>query len=553
MAAAAERRTGYTAAVSATVTEARPDFSQYRDDPGGFAREVLGIKQLWRPIEDALLALLKPPYKVSIDSGHSVGKSFGMAVAVLWWFYTREKCWIITTAPTDRDVKDILWTQIRLLHKNAKVKLPADLMPAAPEMRSSDDHVAKGYTARDANSAVGRHRENMLFLFDEKEGVPALFWDGMKSMLRPGSGDAAIAVGNPHTTTTRAYFEHNRTVPGTGEPAWHRVNLSSLDHPNVAAGLRGEPEPIPGAVTAAQVDEWVGDWCDPVVAGDRRPTDFEWRGRVWRAGPIGEPRILGLRPSAGTDGVWSEAAFQLCLGPLVLPDPDEVPVVGCDCAGYGYDFTAIHARCGGVSLSHDAGSGWGPAKIADRLFETADRLADWYNARKTFAAPVLGGCDIPINIEDDMQGRAVQAILAQRRYTFVPVCASGQPCRPARYKTKRSELWFGTRDRGAAGGVNLTLLPQDVQARIRQQFLAPKWAPDEKGRRVVEAKEDTRKKLGRSPDDADAVNIAYQEPADGEIVVVRPGEGHGRPGTPQTRRDWATDRGLYGVKKTTPR
>lgn len=545
MAAAAERRTGFAAAVAATAAEARPDFSRYRDDPAGFAHNVLGVAQLWEPIEDALLALTRPPFKVSIDSAHNTGKTFAMGVAVLWWVYTRTPSWVITTAPTDRDVKQVLWTQIRILHRDAKVRLPDDLMPAAPELRISDEHAAVGYTAREATSAVGRHRKNMLFLFDEKEGVPAIFWDGMASMFRPGSGDAAMVVGNPYTTTTRAYFEHNRTVPGTGVPAWTQVRLSALDHPNIVQ-MR---EVIPGAVTPGQLDEWVGKYCDPVMAGDHRATDFQWRGKWWRANIAGEPRILGLRPSSGTDGVWSEAAWAACLGGVVLPAFDEVPVIGCDVAGYGEDASTIHTRCGGVSLAHDAGIGWGPPKIADRLFAAADNAAAFYNGRQPPSHRPIGGCDVPINVEDDMQGRAVQAILAQRRYTFCPVNASSRARREGRYPNRRSELWFDARDRAVAGGVNFTLLPQDVRDRLRSQFLAPKWSPDSKGRRVVEPKEETKKKLGRSPDDADAVNAAYQEPADGEIVVVRPGEGGGQPGGPQTRRDWATDRGLHGVKK----
>src|SRR4051794_38806020 len=178
----------------------RPDLSRYRDDPVGYARDVLGVA-LWERVADAVRSLLVPPFMVSIDSGHGVGKTHGAAVAVNWWYDTRDPSWAITTAPTDRDVKDLLWTEVRLQRQRAKIHLADDLMPAAAEMRSGPEHLAKGYTARDANSAQGRHRPNMMFVFDEKEGVPAAFWDGMKSMFRPGSGDAVLVIGNPLTTT----------------------------------------------------------------------------------------------------------------------------------------------------------------------------------------------------------------------------------------------------------------------------------------------------------------------------------------------------------------
>ncbi len=39
--------------------------------------------------------------------------------------------------------------------------------------------------------------------------------------------------------------------------------------------------------------------------------------------------------------------------------------------------------------------------------------------------------------------------------------------------------------------------------------MAPTWKLDSQGRRVVEPKQDTKKRLKRSPDDMDALNLAY--------------------------------------------
>jgi hypothetical protein len=531
----------------------RPDLSRYRDDPIGYARDVLGIT-LWDQIAGAVTALLKPPYMVSVDSGHGTGKTFSAALIVNWWYDTRNPAWVITTAPTQRDVIDLLWTEVRLQRQRARVALPLDLQPAAPEMKSGPDHVAKGYTARDANSAQGRHRQNMLFVFDEKEGVGAPFWDGMKSMFRPGSGDAVIVFGNPFTTTSRAYYEHKKTMPD-GRPQWHRVRLSSLDHPNIRAGLRGEEPPIPGAVTAQQVDQWVADWCDPVAPGDEKPTDIWWPlrdcvppGRLakcYRPGPIGEPRILGLRPSAGTYGVWSEAALALCLGPVPHTPIDVVPVVGCDVAGYGDDFTAIHTRAGAVSLAHETGNGWNQSQIADRLREACSRAAAWYNARRLGGTEPIADTAVPINVEDDAIGRGVQERLAETGHRFCPVNAGGSPLSPAKYPNRRSELWFDARDLAFAGRLNLSLLDRETRQRLEQQLVAPTWAPDSKGRRVVEEKKVTKKKLGRSPDDADAMNAAYVTPADSGVTVVGRPAGSSLPGG--VSRDWAAGRGLHGM------
>ena len=41
--------------------------------------------------------------------------------------------------------------------------------------------------------------------------------------------------------------------------------------------------------------------------------------------------------------------------------------------------------------------------------------------------------------------------------------------------------------------------------------MAPAWDLDAQGRRKLEPKDKTKEKIGRSPDDADAMNLAYYE------------------------------------------
>lgn len=261
----------------AAVTRVRDDFSRYGRDPTGFAEKVLGITFLWQPIADAIRLLLIPPYVVDIDSGHNVGKSHAAALTLLWWLYCRGPCVVLSTAPTQRDVEDILWAEVRLMHRRAADRLPDYFVgPSAPQIHVSADHWAKGYTARKGESFQGRHRRHTLLIFDEKEGVDLSYWTAAKTMFRPGSGDAWLRIGNPTTTTSVAYQERRKTLPD-GSPAAHLVRLSALDHPNVAAGLRGDKLPVPSAVTHEQVAQWVADWTEPLAVGENpRPTDIMW-------------------------------------------------------------------------------------------------------------------------------------------------------------------------------------------------------------------------------------------------------------------------------------
>lgn len=488
--------------------------ASFRDDPVGYARQILGITCIWDELADVLRRLLLPPFRVSVDSGHNLGKTFFAAIAVNWWFDTRNPGVVITTAPTDRDVKDLLWTEVRLQRQRAGLS-DCFIGPAAPEMRDGAEHYAKGYTARKGESFQGRHRPNQLFIFDEKEGVERNYWDAAKTMFRAGSGDAWLVIGNPTTTTSYAYQEH-RATDAKGDPTWHRINLSSLNHPNITGDYPDGIYPVPGAVTPAQIDTWVVDWCEPVPQGDEQPTDILWRGEWYRPGPIGDPRIRGLRPSEGTFGVFSEAAWACTLKePPAIPG-DCLPVIGCDVANYGVDHTAFHVRAGAVSLFHQAVNGWSPTRVYERLIVLAREWAAWATKHQRLpqASPVNPG-EIEIRIDDDGEGRTISDFLRKAQYRAVPVNASSTARRPDLYPNVRSELWFMAARKAAKGMLNVSRLDRTTRQRLEMQALAPVWWPTEDGRRLVESKDDLRepKRLGRSPDDFDGMALAYYEPS----------------------------------------
>jgi hypothetical protein len=76
--------------------------------------------------------------------------------------------------------------------------------------------------------------------------------------------------------------------------------------------------------------------------------------------------------------------------------------------------------------------------------------------------------------------------------------------------------------------------------------LAPTWRLDSQGRRVVEAKERTKSRLSRSPDDMDALNLAYSARDVREYahwVKPRPTRYHGSGGEEESM---AGRLGLFG-------
>ncbi len=495
-------------------------FHRYRNDPVGFARDVLRII-LTDDQATILLALLKPPFRVMVKSGHNVGKSFIAAVAIIWWYYTRDPSWTASTAPTKKSVKEILWAEIRLLLQRAN--LPTSLQPADPTMRDSPDHQATGDTSQNGEAFQGRHRLNMLFVLDEAEGVASIFWTAITSMFRPFTGDAVLAILNPTTTTSQSYIEET-SVDADGNPKWTIFELSALDHPNIEVGLRNrelsddvpdEPLPIPAAITLDQLEGFIADWCEPVNAGEEDfELDFEFppASGIWhRPDPDGESRILGRRPTSGSAAVWTERLWERSTNP---PKPlawslADRPVLSCDVARFGSDKTEMHVRCGPCSIHHEDHGGWDIVRTADRMMELADEYAAWINAQRDPHAHPIDPKTLRIVIDDTGVGGGVTDILSSHKYSVLAVNAGCAALQRDKYPRVRDELWFGLRERARKGQLDLSRLPAKRLAKLKQQALAPIWWPTPDRRRQVESKEDTMDRIGRSPDGLDSMNLAY--------------------------------------------
>jgi hypothetical protein len=252
--------------------------------------------------------------------------------------------------------------------------------------------------------------------------------------------------------------------------------------------------------------------CDPVGDMEQEETDFLWppeNGKLWRPSPNFQCRVLGQWPSGETCGVWSRYAWQRAQFPLAVPDdPLLLPQVGVDPAGYGIDCTTIHTRWGYASINHESHQGWTGKRIADRLKDWCAELAERVNRRRPPDAPQIKPQNIPVRVESD--GGYANSVLEERDdFFWTPMSAAGRAVhKPDVFRNRRSENWFYAAGLARKGLLSVAMLPADVRDRLERQLLAVSYHNSE-GYDQVESKDDMRKKIGRSPDDADAFLIAF--------------------------------------------
>jgi hypothetical protein len=195
-------------------------------------------------------------------------------------------------------------------------------------------------------------------------------------------------------------------------------------------------------------------------------------------------------------------------------------------------------RQGPASVHHESVNGWPTTRTAKRLAELAE-WADHASRQQPPGSPPIGRNQVVIKVDDDGVGGGVVDLLRSWGFFVVPVNAGSVPSRPDDYPNKRSELWFQTRERARSGKLDLSRLPREVLQKLQVQAMTPLWKLDANGRRVVEPKAETKKKLGRSPDGMDSLNLAFYEAAwELPPVIDVPRV----PLTPEARREHSAER-----------
>jgi hypothetical protein len=324
-----------------------------------------------------------------------------------------------------------------------------------------------------------------MILFDEAEGIAPEFWQAALTMARP----FMVAIYNPTTTGSQAAIEER-----SGH--WPIVPLNALEHPNVQT----HTQVVPNAITYESAKLRLIRWSRKVDPKERRETDVEFDGVIYRPGPAAEARVLGRRPTQSVDTVFSTEIWN-----KIHASKYEVvqhwPVqIGVDVARFGDDYTVIHARKGFCSLVHDSVNGYDSIAVS----KLVHKLCWDINRESQF--------DTVICVDETGVGGGVIDQLRVMGYNPTPVNSGAKSNFPKEYPNVRSELVFQLAEVCDKYLVDLSRLDSQAIEDIRKQSEAVKYKLDTKGRRVIEEKSIVKARINRSPDDLDALALAYYSP-----------------------------------------
>ena len=204
---------------------------RWRNDPVAFVREAFGVEpDVWQLA--TLTALRDGELKISIRSGHGVGKSALLAWILIWFLCTRYPAKIAATAPSAHQLNDILWSEVNMWIRRKKTELASQFDVKADKINligGGLECFAVARTARkEAPDALqGMHSENMLFLMDEASGIDEVIFEVAAGALStPGS--IQILAGNPLRKSGYFYRTH---LEGSG---FWKIKVASTEAKQVS-------------------------------------------------------------------------------------------------------------------------------------------------------------------------------------------------------------------------------------------------------------------------------------------------------------------------------
>ena len=443
-----------------TATEepiTQESLNAWQTDPVGFARGMLGAKP-WEKQEEILDAV-QVHNRVAVRSCNGSGKTFIAAHAVLWWLMCFPDSLVITTAPTEHQVRDVLWREIRRVYHGNEHLIGGKLLRTSLEL--DDKHYALGLSTNTPERFQGFHEGHILFVVDEASGVREGIFEAIEGSM---TSDHArmLLLGNPTALSGYFYeaFHRRRSL-------WHTIHISALETPNVKVGKVTKPT----LVTPKWVEDAKVNWGED--------------------SPMYQIRVLGEFPSESEDTLISLKTIENAVedkDPVTDVHDGEHVELGVDVARFGSDRTVICVRQG------------------DRVIDIAS-----YTKKDTMETAGLVKAAVerhsPACVRVDVIGvdaGVVDRLTEQGMPGVTGINVAQRATNPEHFANLKAELYDGLRERFQQGRIRIPNNQKLISelASIRYSFTSS-------GQTRLEDKDELRGRGQPSPDMADALMLAF--------------------------------------------
>lgn len=484
---------GYVIFMSSPKGDMLRLYKKGQEEPVWFVENIIGMTELWEK-QAEIMRSVRDNSRTVVRSCNGAGKTFTTANVVAWFLTTHPNSIVVSTAPTARQVKELLWAEINNIYANSKYPLGGRCLNLSWTL--GEKWYALGLSTNEPDRFQGFHAEHILGVIDEGAGVDAPIWEGMDAILT-SEGARLLAIGNP-TEPSGNFHEVFKS------PLYNKIKISAFDTPNFTRN----------GITLEDIknDTWKEKIKEVVYPALVTPKWVSERYQEWgEKSPAFQSRILGEFPDIGTDTLipLSYVANAMERDHTDYQTGDRT-VISIDVARFGDDSSVIGVRKG---------------KCLNRYRQYHG--LDVYNLAKQARAFIIHENPDYTIVDTNGIGSGVADILRGWGFNVIEHMSQNRAYNHQKFFNRRTESWYKLRELMRTEEINL---PADDE--LLGQLTAVKYEYDTKGRYKLESKDKMKDRGLPSPDIADMVVMAFEFDDDYETSIAKDStEEEAKPGT----------------------
>jgi phage terminase large subunit len=443
--------------------------TRYRTDPIGFVRDILKAE----PTPDQvkfLSALARGERRITIRAGHGVGKSTACSWGMLWHMLTRYPQKTVCTAPTQGQLFDALFAELKrwinalppFLRSLIDTTTERVVLVSSPE---SSFISARTSSADRPEALAGIHSEHVMLVADEASAIPEKVFESAAGSMS-GHSAVTVLIGNP-TRNSGLFFRTHHELKGS----WYALHWSCLNNPHVSPDF------------VKQIAETYG------------PESNAYRVRVLGEFALRDDDVL--IPADLVDAAMErDVAF----------NPTAAHVYGLDVARFGDDRSVLLKRRGNVVTEWRTWKNLDLMQVCGAVINELE--LDGVCEQQPGGKVTILKPDHEVCVDSIGLGSGVADRLRELSFNVIDVNVSETAALNPKANRLRDDLWLAVRDWFAGRACKL---PKDAD--LRQELVSPTYTFTSTGKVVVEGKQALKKRGLRSPDIADALCLTFASTA----------------------------------------
>lgn len=413
--------------------------------------------------QETFLPMHKRRKRIAVKSGKGTGKTTCENILALWRVFLSVDNQVVITAPTDHQIKDVWFSEIRRILQNAHPMLQkaCKITSKKVEILGRPNWRIIGKTSSKPENFQGFHCPQLTIIVDEASGVDRAIFKVIKGTLS-NTDSLLVCAGNPNTRECSFFDMFYKPSEAL---TWHKFTFNAEDSPIT------DKENI-----------------------RRLEVEFGRSSDTYRESVLGEFPIADPNCVMSTDDLWACSGNSMVTASRMKNINGHVTkAIGIDFARFGSDESVIYRRVGNAVVEWKTYSHQEPLAVVRAAMQMQQK-AGWVDTDCIYVVDAGG------------MGQGIMGVLYDHKKRVHEFHTQGRSS-VRDYGNKMAEAYFHI---AKLAKQRRLYIPDDEY--LIQQLSSRLYETDIKGKLVLEKKDAFVKRMeGQSPDRADALAMAFYQ------------------------------------------